>query len=208
MAIYALGITPLIAWLSKKSKENTNSPPTNQVAFADDLNGIGTLESLEEWWKLLEEEGKKFGYNVNPGKSYLIVKEQCKEKAIKLFENSRIKITTEGHGHLGSVIGSRQFSENYIGLLVSRWCEEITELSLIAKTQPQAAYAAFTAGYRHKFTFFMRTIKNIKQFLTPVEKVIKDKFIPALFNDSQILQELRNLLSLHANLEVWELLIQ
>ena len=47
MAIYALGITPLIAWLSKKFKENTNSPPTNQVAFADDLNGIGTLESLK-----------------------------------------------------------------------------------------------------------------------------------------------------------------
>ena len=42
----------------------------------------------------------------------------------------------------------------------------------------------------------MRTIKNIKQFLTPVEKVIKDKFIPALFNDSQISQELRKLLSL------------
>ena len=76
MAIYALGITPLIAWLSKKSKENTNSPPKNQVAFADDLNGIGTLESLKEWWKLLE--GKKFGYNVNPGKSYLTVKDHCK----------------------------------------------------------------------------------------------------------------------------------
>ena len=133
MAIYTLGITPLIAWLSKKSKENTNSPPINQVAFADDLNGIGTLFRLKEWWKLLEER-KKFGYNVNPGKSYLIVKEQCKEKAIKLFENSRIKITTEGHRHLGSVIGSRQFSENYIGLLVSRWCEEITELLLIPKT--------------------------------------------------------------------------
>ena len=42
----------------------------------------------------------------------------------------------------------------------------------------------------------MRTIKNIKQFLTPVEKVIKDNLISTLFNDSQISQELRKLLSL------------
>ena len=49
MAIYALGITPLLAWLSKKSNEGNSASASKQVAFADDLNGIGTVESLKQW---------------------------------------------------------------------------------------------------------------------------------------------------------------
>lgn len=54
---------------------------------------------------------KKIGYNnVNAEESYLIVKDQY--KVIEIFENVLTKITTEGHRHLGSVIGSNEFSEN------------------------------------------------------------------------------------------------
>ena len=60
MAIYALGITALLAWLNKKSNEGNSASSSKQVAFADDLNGIGTVESLKKWWSLLEEEGKKW----------------------------------------------------------------------------------------------------------------------------------------------------
>ena len=49
---------------------------------------------------------------------------------------------------LGSVIGSRQFSETYILSLMNKWCGEITELFLIAKIHPEAAYSAFTSGYK------------------------------------------------------------
>ena len=63
-----------------------------------------------------------------------------------MFGDTSIKISTEGHRHLGSATGSKQFSENYISSLISQWWEEITELSLIAKTHPQAAYSAFTLG--------------------------------------------------------------
>ena len=164
--------------------------------MAGDFNGIGTVEPLKKWWSLLEEEGKKFGYNVRAKKSYLIVKEQHKDKAKEIFEDTNIKISTEGHRHLGSVIGSKQFSENYISSLITQWCEEITELSLIAKNHPQAAYSAFTSGYKHKFTFFMRTIENLENFILTLDKVIKQKLIPALFNNFQISEELRNFIAL------------
>ena len=144
------------------------------------------MESLKKWWSLLEEEGKKFGYNVNAKKSYLIVKEQYKDKAKVIFQDTNIKISTEGHQHLGSVTGSKQFSQNYISSLTTQWCEEITESSLITKNHPQASYSAFTSGYNHKFTFFMRTIENIENFMLPLNKVIKQKLIPALFNYFQI----------------------
>ena len=119
--------------------KGSSASSSKQVAFADDLNGIGTVEPLKIWWSLLEEEGKKFGCNVRGKKSYLIVKEQHKDKAKEIFEDTNIKISTEGHRHLGSVIGRKQFSENYILSLITQWCEEITELSLIAKNHPQAA---------------------------------------------------------------------
>ena len=39
----------------------------------------------------------------------------------------------------------------------------LTELSKIALTEPQAAYAAFTSGFKHKLTYFIRTMPNISE---------------------------------------------
>ena len=64
-----------------------------------------------------------------------------------------------------SVTGSKTFKESYIKELVSKWCEELTKLSEITKTQRQAAYAAFTSGYKHKFSYFMRTVNCISYFM-------------------------------------------
>ena len=107
---------------------------------------------------------------------------------------------SEGHRNLGSVIERKQFSENFISSLITQWCEEITELSLISKTHPHAAYFAFTSGYKHKFTFFMRTIENIENFILPLDKVIKQKLIPVLLNDFQISEKLRSLIALPCKL--------
>ena len=84
--------------------------------------------------------------------------------------------------------------------MITQGCEKTTELSLITKTHPQAAYSAFTSGYKDKFTFFMRTIENIENFILPLDKVIKQKLIPALFNDFRISDELRSLIALPCKL--------
>ena len=46
MALYTLGVTPLLTWLSKKLKVKSTSA-SKQVAFVDGLNSIGILESLQ-----------------------------------------------------------------------------------------------------------------------------------------------------------------
>ena len=58
MTINALGITPLLAWLSKKSNEGNSASASKQVAFADDLNGIGTVESLKNSGLFLKKKEK------------------------------------------------------------------------------------------------------------------------------------------------------
>ena len=95
-----------------------------------------------------------------------------------------------------SIIGSKTVKESYIKELVSKWCEELTKLSEIAKTQPQAAYAALTSRYRHKFSYFMQKINYISHFMSPVERIIKEKLIPALFGGFPISKEFRKLLAL------------
>lgn len=91
-----------------------------------------------------------------------------------------MKISISGERHLGAVIGSKDFKESYVKSMVSKWIEDVEELSEIAKFEPQLAYSAFTKGICHRWTYFMRTIPEICEYLLPLEKVINDTLIPAL----------------------------
>ena len=49
-----------------------------------------------------------------------------------------------------------------------------------ARSQPQASYAAFTFGLRHRWTYFTRTLPDIENLLQPLERAISDVLIPSL----------------------------
>ena len=90
-----------------------NVPEVKQVWLADDSAGGGRLINLYSWYKHLEEEGKKFGYLVNGPKCWLIVKSQeLAEEARQIF-GKEVNITTEGKRHLGAVIGSKDYKDEY-----------------------------------------------------------------------------------------------
>ena len=63
--------------------------------------------------------------------------------------------------------------------LVKVWDNQLTILSTIAETQPQAAYLAFANGFKSKL-YFLRSIPNIHHLLVPAERTISNKFIPAV----------------------------
>ena len=64
-----------------------------------------------------------------------------------MFGNE-INITTEGQRHLGAVIGSQKFKDQYCWEKVLGWKGELEVLSEIARSQPHAAYTVFTKGYK------------------------------------------------------------
>ena len=76
------------------------------VAFADDLTAVGKFESIRRWWDNLIELGPKFGYNPQPSKSWLILKDAKIEEAKEQFRGTKLQITATGERHLGAVIGS------------------------------------------------------------------------------------------------------
>lgn len=193
MAMYAIGLSVLQDNLTYEETK------VKSVAYADDYIGAGTLQDLRTWWNKLENKGKKFGYITNANKSCLIVKPGKEDQAKRVFNDSPIQITAEGHEHLGAVIGTETFKTHYLQKKVEEWKSEITRLSEIAKTEPHAAFTAFTHGLKHKWTYIARTIPDISGLMEPLEDAIKTKFIPSLINKHCSEQE-RDLLSLPPSL--------
>ena len=194
MVVYGLSLLPLMSNIK-------NGSHLIHLAFADDLASGGKLEDILAWWKSLKELGPKIGYYPNESKSWLIVKRETSEDAAKIvFVDSEINITSEGRNHLGAVIGTENYKAEYVREKLKKWVGELTLLSNIAISHPQAAYTAFTSGYKHKFNYFIRTIPGISELLVPVEDVIRHKLIPSIFNGRQCSDDERLLFSLPVKL--------
>ncbi len=112
-----------------------------------------------------------------------------------IFSKHELNITTEGKRHLGAAIGQPTFCEEYVLEKVNTWCNEMKRLCLFAKSQPQAALAAFIQGQQHKYTYFLKNIPEIKEHLQPLDDILSYEFSPTIFG-SEISAEQRELFSL------------
>ena len=72
----------------------------------------------------------------------------------ELFAGTAINVTTEGQKHLGAALGSRFYLEEYVNDKVVDWVNEVKRLAEFAVSQPQACFAAFTFGLKHRWTYF------------------------------------------------------
>ena len=140
----------------------------------------------------------KVGYNPNAAKSWLVVKPHTEVCAREVFEGTNINMTTQGRKYLGGFIGSKSGSGKYTEELVSLWGEQLKVLVKIAKTEPQAAYAAFVSGFKHKLTYYIRTLPNIKQHHAQLDALVDQVFIPAITDGHICSADERLLLSLPA----------
>ena len=89
-------------------------------------------------------------------------------------------MTVEGQRHLGAVIGSRDYLQDYVNEKVTSWVNEVAQLAEFARAQPQASYAAYTFGLKHRWTYFLRTLPDIQDLLEPFEEAISQVLIPAI----------------------------
>ena len=173
MALYALGVQPLITGL----KETTDA---KQCWFADDASGAGSVSDIRHWWNTLKILGPDMGYSPNPNKCWVIVKPEKEPSAREMFKDTVINVTTEGQRHLGALIGSQDYLEEFVNEKVTSWVKEVVQLAEFARAQPQACYAAYTFGLKHRWTYFLRTLRDIQDLLKPLEDAISNILIPAI----------------------------
>ena len=121
--------------------------------LADDASCSGKFRDILKWWLLFKSVGPKFGYFPEATMCWLIVKPDKFEEVKSAFDRTDINVTCEGRKHLGAILGSRSYPEEYVRNKVKTWVQEILKLSEFAMSQPQAAYAAFSFGVRHKWTY-------------------------------------------------------
>ena len=76
MPMYALATIPFIDQLPHN---------VTQIWYIDDGCAIGSVAGLHAWWDELTIRGQKYGYHVNPSKTWLVTKESVMSEASKIF---------------------------------------------------------------------------------------------------------------------------
>ena len=169
---YSVSISPIISQLS--------SILCKQLWYADDSAAAGLLQHLREWWDCLLDIGPGLGYFPNAKKTWLVVKPQHFDEAVRIFKDTGVQVTKEGQRYLGAAIGTNTFKEEFVKTKVETWISELKSLTEIAKVEPQLAYSAFTFGLSKRWLFVMRTMENIGHLFQPLENCIRDSFLPEL----------------------------
>ncbi len=190
MAMYAVASVPLT--------RKIDTLGTTQAWFADDATAGGRISALRTWWDRLGAEGPDYGYDVNPPKSWLICKPDSLEEATRAFDGTGVKITPDGARHLGAALGTPSFTERFVEQKVAVWANEMKSLTSIARSEPHAAYCAFTRGLIGRWVFISRAIPDIHNLLGPLEMIIREEFLPALLGRPAPGDQERNLLALPA----------
>ena len=127
----------------------------------------------------------------------LIVKNSDLAESAKKVFGDEVNITLEGRRHLGTVIGSIEFKNQYCPEKVDKWLREMESLTEISKSQLHTAYVAFTKRFKSKFTYYLRTIESFEEYVDPIKEMIHTSFLPSLFERVELLpEELKGLVSL------------
>ena len=94
--------------------------------------------------------GLNYGYFPNADKTWLIVKPDQLHEAERMSADTTIQIIATGSRHLVAAIGCRTFVNQYVQKRVNKWIDEVRCLTSIARTQPHAAFCAYTHGLAGK----------------------------------------------------------
>ena len=69
----------------------------------------------------------------------ITIKPDKEETARKVFAGTAVNVSSQGQRHLGAVLGSREYFEDYVNGKVEEWVSEVAKLSEFAATEPQAS---------------------------------------------------------------------
>ena len=189
MDFYGIGVMELIYILKNKV------PDCRNVWYADDSAAAGKANDVKLWWETLNYYGPRIGYFPQPEKTCLVIKDPSK---VDLFKSMfpEVNVTADGHRYLGSFIGTQPATEQYVTNKVKEWVQDIEDISSAAASEPQLAFAGYYFGTTKKWNFLMRTTPNIAALLSPIEKSINNKLLPALTGMNPVPDTLREVFSL------------
>ena len=193
MAMVGLATAPLIRKIA--------TPNATEAWFADDAGCGGSLKQSAKMMGSPLQHWTSIWYFPNAIKKFLVVKPDKEDKAQSLFAGTGVALNASGKRYLGGAPRQASFEEDFLREKVEDFVSRIKILASIAKTQPQAAYAAFTFGEISRWTYSLRvsTITSDELF-EPLEEAVTKHLIPVLTNQHSPGMEVCSLLALPSRL--------
>jgi hypothetical protein len=158
---------------------------------------MGASKRIARVFQRLMEVGPSVGYFPEPSKSYHICPKEEEAEARAAFEAAGIHVNfCRGKRYVGGFVGSEAMLERWLDPKVKKWVAGVEILARIASRFPQAAYAGFTSSLQAEWQYICRVVPGAEHYLGPIETAICEKFIPALLQVSDPVDDnLRQLLS-------------
>ena len=91
-----------------------------------------------------------------------------------------IQVVT-GHRYLGGFIGDREAEKRWLDDKITGWAESVKTLAGISRKHPQSAYSVLQESLQQEWAFVQQVTPVICDAFVPVEKALRETFMPDLF---------------------------
>ena len=91
-----------------------------------------------------------------------------------------MNVTTDGRPYLGVATGSSEYVTTHTEQKIEEWVSNMISLTIIATTQPHAAFSALTPGLMSKWIYLSRITPDIGLLLKPIDIAVRSDLLPAL----------------------------
>ena len=96
-----------------------------------------------------------------------------------IFDGLRISVVSSRR-LLGGGIGDAEGKRLYVQNLIHGWLSELKRLTMIASSQPQVAYTAFTKSLQNQWAYLQRVVPDSDSIFNELETVILKQFLPTV----------------------------
>jgi hypothetical protein len=190
MALYDVALLPL------GEKLRRAVPGATLPTFADDVAAVGNVVSCARSLEFLSEVGPIYGYFPEPEKTHVICKEEDELEAKVAFLTRGLDVKySRGQRYLGGFIGRKKERDEWVSAKAEEWANGVRILAGIARKYPQTAYAGLTMSLQAEWQYVARTVPEIGVLFEPVERAIREAFLPILLGVESISADMRQLLS-------------
>jgi hypothetical protein len=126
------------------------------------------------------------GYFPEPAKLYHICPKEEEAEASAAFEEAGIEVNyCQGKCYMAGFVGLEAMLEHWLNPMVKKWVTGIETLARIAVRFSQTAYAGLVSSLQTKRQYICRVVPSAGQYLEQVELALCEKFIPALLQVSE-----------------------